>query len=105
VQVFGFEAIGTTVAAQLAGIAVALLGVRAWRNSKRPIAGLAAIVAGVAVPGLAWRALATLELLPFRVTESRAIGASVACAILVASASGSARCTWVSPRRSSACHS
>lgn len=91
VQVFGFEAIGTTIAAQLAGAGLALIGVRAWRKSKRPLFGMAAILAGVAVPALAWRAFAALELLPFRVTESRTIGAAVACAVLVVAGAAGVR--------------
>jgi hypothetical protein len=84
VQVFGFEAIGFTIAAQLAGIALALVGLRAWRADRRLVSGALALLAGVALPALAWRAFAALELLPFRVTDRRLIEASVFCAVLVA---------------------
>lgn len=84
VQVFGFEAVGTTLAAQFAGVALALLGVRAWRKSKRRFSGMLALAAGIALPAFAWKAFAALELLPFRVTEARMVGAAIACAALVA---------------------
>ena len=76
VQVFGFEAIGTTLAALFAGTGLALLGVRAWRKSKRRFSGVLALLAGVATPALAWKALSALELLPFRVDQSRMIFAA-----------------------------
>lgn len=84
VQVFGFEAIGTTIAALLAGVALALFGVRAWRKSKRRLSGALLIVAGVATPALAWRAFSFLELLPFRVTPERMLGVAIFCAVLIA---------------------
>ena len=84
VQVFGFEAIGTTIAAQLAGVALALFGVRAWRKSKRRLSGAVLILAGIATPALAWRAFSLLELLPFRVTQERMIGAAIFCTALIA---------------------
>jgi hypothetical protein len=96
VQVFGFEAIGTTVAALLAGVALALVGLRLWRKSKRLAAGALALLAGIATPALTWRALAWLEQLPFRVTEERLIGIAVVCAALVVIAAGGVR---LDPRR------
>jgi hypothetical protein len=83
VQVFGFEAIGTTIASQLAGVALALLGVRAWRKSKGRFSGAVLILAGIATPALAWRAFSFLELLPFRVTQQRMLGAAVFCTALI----------------------
>lgn len=91
VQVFGIEAIGTTVAAQLAGIALALVGVRNWRKNKRFVSGLFALLAGIALPAVAWRGLAALELLPFLVDESRMTGAAVTCAVLVGIAAAGVR--------------
>jgi hypothetical protein len=96
VQVFGLEAIGTTIAALLAGTALALAGLRAWRKSKRVAAGAFALLAGLALPALAWRAFAELELLPFRVTQQRAVGIAITCAILVAVAAAGVR---FDPRR------
>lgn len=84
VQVFGIEAIGTTLAALFAGAGLALVGVRAWRKSKRRFSGMLALAAGVATPALAWRAFAWLELLPFRVTQGRMLGVAIACALFVA---------------------
>jgi len=83
VQVFGFEAIGTTIASQLAGVALALLGVRAWRKSKGRLSGALLILAGIATPALAWRAFSFLELLPFRVTQQRMLGAALFCTVLI----------------------
>jgi len=91
VQVFGFEAIGTTLAALFAGTGLALLGVRAWRKSKRRFSGVLALAAGVATPALAWKALSALELLPFRVDQSRMIFAAAMCAILAAIAAAGVR--------------
>ena len=84
VQVFGFEAVGTTLAAQFAGVGLALVGVRAWRKSKRRFSGMLALAAGVGTPALAWKGLSALELLPFGVSESRMFGAAAFCAVLVA---------------------
>lgn len=84
VQVFGLEAIGTTLAALYAGAGLALVGVRAWRKSKRRFSGMLALAAGVALPALAWKAFAWLELLPFRVTQGRMLGVAIACAVVVA---------------------
>lgn len=84
VQVFGFEAIGTTVAAQFAGVALALFGIRAWRKSKRRLSGAFLILAGIATPALAWRAFSLLELLPFRITQDRMLGAAAFCTVLIA---------------------
>jgi hypothetical protein len=91
VQVFGFEAIGTTIAAQLAGVALALFGVRSWRKSKRRFSGALLILAGIATPALAWRAFSLLELLPFRVTQDRMIGAAIFCIVLIVLAAVGAR--------------
>jgi hypothetical protein len=96
VQVFGFEAIGTTIAALLAGTALALAGLRAWRKSKRLAAGALALLAGVAVPAFAWRTLAALEQLPFRVTQERLIGIAITCGVFVAIAAAGVR---FDPRR------
>jgi hypothetical protein len=91
VQVFAIEAFGTTVAAQLAGVALALVGLRAWRLSKRMVSGVLALIGGVALPALASRAFAALELLPYRVTEQRMVGAALLCALLVAIAAATTR--------------
>jgi len=91
VQVFAIEAFGSTIASQLAGVALALVGLRAWRKSKRMVSGVLAVLAGVALPAVASRAFSTLELLPYRVTESRMIGAAVLCAALVAIAAAGVR--------------
>lgn len=91
VQVFGFEAIGTTVASQLAGVALALFGVHAWRANGLRFSGAVLILAGIATPALAWRAFSWLELLPFRVTQQRMLGAAIFCSILIAVAASSVR--------------
>jgi hypothetical protein len=91
VQVFGFEALGTTIAALLVGVALALVGVRLWRTGRRFALGALALLAGIAAPALAWRALGDLELLPFRVTQERLVGVAIACAALTAIAAAGVR--------------
>jgi hypothetical protein len=83
VQVFGFEAIGTTIAALLAGVAMALFGIRAWRANKSRLSGVLLIFAGIATPALAWRAFSYFELLPFRVTQDRMLGVAIFCTALI----------------------
>ena len=82
VQVFGFEAIGTTLAAEFVGVALALLGLYRLRIGMRAT-GLLLLLAGVALPA-GWFALGADGLLPFRVTEGRLIGAAVVCAVFLA---------------------
>jgi MFS family permease len=82
VQVFGFEAIGTTLAAELGGVALALLGLYWLRRGRRAL-GLLVLLAGVALPA-GWLALGADGLLPFRVTQQRLIGAAIVCAVLLA---------------------
>jgi hypothetical protein len=82
VQVFGFEAIGTTLAAELGGVALALLGLY-WLRLGRRALGLLVLLAGVALPA-GWLALGADGLLPFRVTQGRLIGAEIVCAVLLA---------------------
>jgi hypothetical protein len=50
-----------------------------------------ALLAGIATPALAWWLFGLLELLPFRVTRERMIGAAIACAALIALAALGAR--------------
>lgn len=82
VQVFGFEAIGTTLAAELGGVALALLGLYWLRRGLRA-RGMPVLLAGVALPA-GWLALGGDGLLPFRLTQGRLLGAAIACAILLA---------------------
>jgi hypothetical protein len=82
VQVFGFEAIGTTLAAELGGVALALLGLYWLRRGLRA-RGLLVLLAGVALPA-GWLALGGDGLLPFRVTQERLLGAAIVCAVLLA---------------------
>ncbi len=82
VQVFGFEAIGTTLAAELGGVALALLGLYWLRRGLRA-RGLLALLSGVALPA-GWLALGGDGLLPFRVTQERLLGAAIVCAVLLA---------------------
>lgn len=82
VQVFGLEVIGTTLAAELAGVALALLGLYWLRRGRRAL-GLLVLLAGVALPA-GWLALGADGLLPFRVTQGRLIGAAIVCAVLLA---------------------
>jgi len=81
VQVFGFEAIGTTLAAELGGVALALLGLYWLRRGLRA-RGMLVLLAGVALPA-GWLALGSDGLLPFRVTQGRLLGAAIGCAILL----------------------
>jgi hypothetical protein len=82
VQVFGFEAIGTTLAAELGGVALALLGLYWLRRGLRA-RGMLVLLTGVALPA-GWLALGSDGLLPFRVTQGRLLGAAIGCAILLA---------------------
>ncbi len=82
VQVFGFEAIGTTLAAELGGLALALLGLYRLRRGSRAL-GLLVLLAGVALPA-GWLALGADGLLPFRVTQGRLVGAAIVCTVLLA---------------------
>jgi hypothetical protein len=82
VQVFGFEAIGTTLAAELGGVALALIGL-CWLRRGRRALGLLVLLAGVALPA-GWLALGAGGLLPFRVTLQRQSHAVVVCAVLFA---------------------
>jgi hypothetical protein len=82
VQVFGFEALGTTLAAELGGIALALAGLTVLRRGRRAL-GVLLLLAGFALPA-GWLALGSGGLLPFRVTEGRLIGAAVLCIALLA---------------------
>ena len=82
VQVFGFEVIGTTLAAELGGVALALLGLYWLRRGRRAL-GLLVLLAGVALPA-GWLALGADGLLPFRVTQGRLIGAAIACSVMLA---------------------
>lgn len=82
VQVFGFEAIGTTLAAELGGVALALAGLTVLRRGRRAL-GVLLLLAGFALPA-AWLALGSGGLLPFRVTEGRLIGAAILCIALLA---------------------
>jgi len=82
VQVFGFEAIGTTLAAELGGVALALLGLY-WLRSGRRALGLLVLLAGVVLPA-GWLALGADGLLPFRVTQGRLLGAAIVCVVLLA---------------------
>ncbi len=81
VQVFGFEAIGTTLAAELGGVALALLGLYWLRGGRRAL-GLLLLLAGVAVPA-GWLALGADGLLPFKVTEGRLLGAAIVCVVML----------------------
>jgi hypothetical protein len=81
VQVFGFEAIGTTLAAELGGVALALLGLYWLRRGLRA-RGVFVLLAGVALPA-GWLALGADGLLPFRVTQERLVGAGIVCAVLL----------------------
>jgi hypothetical protein len=67
VQVFGFEAIGTTLAAELGGVALALAGLTVLRRGRRAL-GMLLLLAGFALPA-AWFALGRPAAL--RVTEGR----------------------------------
>jgi hypothetical protein len=82
VQVFGFEAIGTTLAAELGGVALALLGF-SWLRSGRRALGFLVMLAGLALPA-AWLAIGSGGLLPFRVTQGRLVGAAIVCVVMVA---------------------
>ena len=82
VQVFGFEAIATTLAAELAGVALALLGLY-WLCRGLRARGLLVLLAGVVLPA-GWLALGADGLLPFRVTQGRLVGAVIVCAVLLA---------------------
>jgi MFS family permease len=82
VQVFGFEVIGTTLAAELGGVALALLGLYWLRRGRRAL-GLLVLLAGIALPA-GWLALGADGLLPFRVTQGRLISAAIVCAVLLA---------------------
>ena len=77
VQVFGFEAIGTTLAAELGGVGLALAGLTVLRRDRRAL-GVLLLLAGFALPA-AWFALGSGGLLPFRVTEGRLLGAAIVC--------------------------
>jgi hypothetical protein len=80
--VFGFEAIGTTLAAELGGVALALLGLYWLRRGLRA-RGMLLLLAGVALPA-GWLALGSDGgLLPFRVTQGRLLGAAIGCAVLL----------------------
>lgn len=85
VQVFGFEAIGTTLAAEMGGVALGLAGLTFLRRGRRAL-GILLVIAGFALPA-AWLALGSGGLLPFRVTRDRLVGAAVVCVGMLAIAS------------------
>jgi hypothetical protein len=82
VQVFGFEAIGTTLAAEMGGVALGLAGLTVLRRGRRAL-GLLLLLAGFALPA-AWLALGADGLLPFRVTRDRLVGAAILCVAMLA---------------------
>jgi hypothetical protein len=84
VQVFGLEVVGTIVASLLAGAAIGLAGLGAWRRG-RTFAGAVGVALGLALPA-AWLALGGQGFLPFH-TGERGFGIATAlCALALAAA-------------------
>jgi hypothetical protein len=82
VQVFGLEVVGTIVASLLAGAALGLAGLAAWRRG-RGAAGLAGAAAGLALPA-GWLLLGSQGFLPFRAGARGLVVATVLCALALA---------------------
>ena len=82
VQVFGLEVVGTIIASLLAGVALGLAGVAMLRRG-RSLAGLVAILIGLALPA-AWLALGSQGFLPFHAGARGFAIATVLCALVLA---------------------